>query len=75
VAGGGELGGRRDDPCDDHRHHQVDQPCRRLAHGQQAVEADLARRPEHGRDMTVGERAQHGQSAGPRRRLVTQDPP
>jgi hypothetical protein len=51
LAGGGELGGRLDDACDDHGERQPGQPHRPA--WQQPVEAELARHAEHGGDMTV----------------------
>ena len=57
--GGGELGGRRDDAADDHRHHQIARPVGFAAvlGPEQAVQADSAGRAQHGGDMAVRQRA------------------
>ena len=63
--GGGELGGRRDDAADDHGHDEVDRPMAvGLARGlgpDDPVEADGARRAQHGGHVAMRQRALDGE--------------
>jgi hypothetical protein len=54
-AGGRELGGRRDQPSDDHGDDQITAAV--ADRTQHAIKSDGAQRAEHGRDMAVGQRA------------------
>src|SRR5271157_2481260 len=62
--GGRQLGRRRDDTADNHRQDEIARPIGLAgAYGaEQPVEADGARRAEHGRDVTMRQRAFDRQS-------------
>ena len=55
LAGGGELGGRLNDPRHDHGEDQPGRAVRSLR--QHLVEPEPPRRPEHGGDVAVRQRA------------------
>ena len=56
-AGGGQLGGRRDEPRDDHGDDEITTAV--AGRSQQTIETDVAQGAEHGRDMAVRQRAAH----------------
>ena len=56
-AGGGELGGRRNQPRHDHRDDEVTTTV--ASRPEQTIESDVAQGAEYGRDMAVRQRAAH----------------
>ena len=57
YAGGGELGGRRDQPRHDHCNDEIARPV--AGRTENAIKPDGAQHAEHGGDMTVRQGAPH----------------
>jgi hypothetical protein len=67
-AGGGELGGRRNQPGHDHGNDEITRPV--ASWTEHAVEADVTQRAEHGGDMAVRQRPPHDDVLSAGRRTV-----